>query len=341
MRGSARLSSFFRKGKADALLLASGESPNPNFLYFSGMQLDNSVFIAGRNGERTLLVNEINETEAKNVKESDVVVFKDRRDFWKKATDALLGCRLISLDMNEMNARAFSEIQKRIMTKKFVDGSKTMLELRAVKEESELELIRKSARIARSILSQLHVKVGITELELAKELRIKAIENGCALSFEPIVLAGSNTAMPHGKPSGKKVSQGEVVLVDFGVKYNSYCSDITRCFFIGKCEEERQRYAELKSVLEDLLKGLRVGVLGGKVGAVCNELMVESGFGKMIHSPGHGIGLDVHENPSLSKKSRERLANGMAIAIEPAFYGKYGLRYEDDVVVDAGRARII
>ncbi|MFH0817735.1 MAG: M24 family metallopeptidase [Candidatus Micrarchaeota archaeon] len=343
MKKIARLANFFKKSRLDALFLASHEQPSANMLYFSGSFLDNSVFMARRDGECALLVNTINESEAKEYSGPDVQVFKDSQDLWKKIKKMLFGCRSVALDCASMSAKSYLEAKRNLREKRLFDASNEMLGLRGTKDSQELQLIRKSARIARDVIEGLVIKEGKTELELAKELKIAAIEREAGLSFEPIVLSGKNTAMPHGKPSNKKVARGDVVLIDFGVKKQNYCSDITRCFFFGNCKEERENYEKLKRVFSELVREAKAGQQCSGIQKRCELLMKKSGFGPMIHSPGHGIGLEVHENPSFSKKSKDKLVFGMALAIEPAIYlpGKYGLRYEDDVVVWKERARVV
>ncbi len=340
LKGS-RPGSFFKRNGADALILLSSEAPGANFVYFSGTEFDNSAFVATREGERKLLVNRINEREAREKFGHPVIVFKDRAEFWKKLGESLAGCGSVAIDASSVSAKSYFGMKRKLRGKRLLDASAKMLGQRAVKEHGEIRLIRESARTARRIIEDLEVRAGKTELGIARELRIAAIESGAATSFEPIVLSGKNTAMPHGKPTEKKLADGEVVLVDFGIKLNGYCSDITRCFFLGECKGEKEAYGELRGVFKGIAGGLKPGVRGARVQKICDELMKNAGFGAMIHSPGHGIGLEVHEGPSLSKKSKDVLERGMTIAIEPAFYREYGLRYEDDLVIEKGGARLL
>ncbi len=337
-----RLREFFRMSGAESLALFSSEGGNPNFFYYSGLSLDNSVFIARRDGQEKLLVNRINETEA-GESGLDALVWKNRRDFWKNLKAELAGTRSVSIDASSLRASAYVELRKRLGGKRAVDSSRRMLEQRAVKDEGEIRLLRKSARLARMIIDSADIRTGRAEQDIAKELKVSAFEKGAELSFEPIVASGKNSAMPHAKPGRRRIAAGDAVLVDYGVKLNGYCSDISRCFFIGGCPEERKNYGSLKESFRELVETLSKGIELKKIPGVCNGIMKKRGFGSMIHSPGHGIGLDIHEVPSLSIKSGGKLAENMAIAIEPAVYypGKYGLRYEDDLVIERGKARLI
>lgn len=339
MRQPSRIKSFFHHNPQDSLLLSSGDSPNANFTYMSGLRLDNSVFLALRDSEVPILfVSKLNKTEAEKESGFALEVWKDSADFWRKLREALKGCRSLALDFSSLKAKTYNDMNSKLGKKSFRDASEQLLAQRGIKDEQELAKLKKSVHIARGIVNEAQIESGKTELELSKELKIAALEKGVELSFAPIVLSGANAAMPHGKSSEKRISDGEPVLIDFGVKYEGYCSDISRCFFTGKCEEERSAYEKLKGTFEALLLELKPGKKCPDIPRRCNELLKEHGFGELIHSPGHGIGLDVHESPSLSKRSKGKIREGMVLAIEPAFYGSYGLRYEDDVVIKNGKA---
>jgi len=341
---SERIGRFFSNSKSDALVLVSGNFPDSNFLYLSGLSLYNSLLLFSRDGGASLFVNSINENEALGeASRFEVIAFKDKADLYKKATEFLSGCASVALDMTSISAKAYQRFRKRLAPKRFSDASEVLLSIRSVKEEREISALKQAAKIARKIIDNLEINPGMTEIGVLRQLQIAAIEQDSMPSFDPIVLSGPNTAMPHGKPSNRKISKGDVVLVDFGVRHNWYCSDLTRCVFIGRCETERENYIRLKGVFDSLIKEFKSGSTGSAMWGECNALMQESGFGKMIHSPGHGIGLDVHECPSLSKSSRDKLANGTCLALEPAFYipGKYGLRYEDDLSMSGERLRLL
>ncbi|MFH1470597.1 MAG: Xaa-Pro peptidase family protein, partial [Candidatus Micrarchaeota archaeon] len=341
---SERIARFFSKSNSDALVLVAGNRPDSNFLYLSGLPLDNSLLMYSRSGGASLFVNSINKNEAiREAGRFDVVAFKDKAELYKKASEFLSGCRSVALDMTSMNAKTYQRFKKRLKPKRFSDASGDLLSMRSAKEEGEISILKQSAKIARKIIGNLEIGPGMTEISVLRQLLIAAIEHDSTPSFDPIVLSGPNTAMPHGKPSKRKISNGDVVLIDFGVRHKWYCSDLTRCVFIGRCETEREQYLGLKGVFDTLVKEFRAGSTGSSIWGECNALMQESGFGKMIHSPGHGIGLDVHERPSLFKKSRDKLTSRTCFAIEPAFYipGKYGLRHEDNFSICGKRMKLL
>jgi Xaa-Pro aminopeptidase len=337
---NSRERSFFDKSRVDALVLNNDEQSNANFYYFSKLAFDNTTLVVRRDGKHRLLVNRINEREAKGKSPFQLLIWRSGQEFWKKFGQALDGCKSVGIDASSVSLKSHGVLKKKIR-KRFVDVSSILLEQRAKKEQNEISLIRMSAQIARKIVSGISLKIGKTESDIARELKKGALEEGVGLSFEPIVLFGANTSLPHGKPSLKKLSRGDVVLIDFGVIYKGYCSDTTRCFFIGECKKERKNYQKLQEIFKQLLGEMKPGVSCKNIQRKANELMVQEGFGEMIHSPGHGVGLEVHEMPSLSKRAKGKLSEGMVLAIEPAFYKEYGLRYEDDVVIGRRGATVL
>ena len=212
--------------------------------------------------------------------------------------------------------------------------------LRMVKDESELECIRKAQEIAEtafeSILSFIHV--GVTEREIALELNRLMFEYGAEdLSFETIALAGANTSMPHGVPSDKKVENGEFVLMDFGAVYNGYHSDMTRTVCVGEPTEEMRKVYDI--VLSAQLAGIeaaKAGILGSDLDKVSRDIIEKAGYGSCFgHSLGHGVGMEIHEKPNASPNYKLPLNEGAVVTVEPGIYiaGKFGVRIEDFVIL--------
>ena len=212
--------------------------------------------------------------------------------------------------------------------------------LRAVKEDSELDAIRRAAEITSDAYARLAEEpfVGSTERELAWRLDALFHELGAdAPAFETIVASGPNAACPHARPTARKVGAGETVVVDAGVLVDGYCSDCTRTFATGPLPEEvKHAYA---ACLEGQLAGLeavRPGTSGVDADAAARERIEAAGLGeKFGHGLGHGVGLAVHEAPRLSRESTDTLADGNVVTVEPGVYleGLGGVRIEDLVIV--------
>jgi Xaa-Pro aminopeptidase len=227
-----------------------------------------------------------------------------------------------------------------------VDG--LVEELRAVKEASEIERIRASSALADQALEQAlsHGVGGRSERALALALEMTMRQLGAQrTSFEPIVAAGPQAALPHASPRDHEIQPGEVVLIDWGAQLDGYCSDCTRTLAVGEPgPEAREVYA---MVLEAQLAGLtavRAGAECRHVDAAARDLIDRAGHGEEFgHALGHGVGLDVHEDPRLAASSAQRLACGNVVTVEPGIYltDRFGVRIEDLVVVGEEECEIL
>ena len=190
------------------------------------------------------------------------------------------------------------------------------------------------------------IKEGITEKEIAwlleKEVRTLG---GDAISFDTIVASGPNAALPHHRPSEKAISNGEPIIIDMGALYNGYCSDLSRTIFIGEPDDTFKKVYDI--VLAAQLTAIATvenGMTGQDVDALARSVIEKAGYGDNFgHSLGHGVGLAVHENPGVGPNSPHVIEEGMPFTIEPGIYisGWGGVRIEDIVVMDKGKARVI
>ena len=213
--------------------------------------------------------------------------------------------------------------------------------MRSVKDADELECIRKAQKIAEDALKELlpQIRPGATERGLALELNRLMFEKGAEdLSFETIVLSGTNTSMPHGVPSDKVIENGEFVLMDFGAVWNGYHSDMTRTVCVGEPSDEMRKVYDI--VLEAQLAGIeaaKAGIIGCELDKVSRDIIEAAGYGECFgHSLGHGVGLEIHERPNASPNYRIALSEGAVVTVEPGIYiaGKFGVRIEDFVVLN-------
>ncbi len=220
--------------------------------------------------------------------------------------------------------------------------------LRAVKDESELEKIRRAAKITSEAYTQFAEErfVGRTERELAWRLDALFHELGAdAPAFETIVASGPNAAKPHARPTDRTMEVGETVVIDAGAMVDGYNADCTRTFVTGPLPEELK--AAYEATLEGQLAGLeavRSGVTGVDADAAARDEIEAAGLGeKFGHGLGHGVGLEVHEAPRLSRESTDTLAAGNVVTVEPGVYleGLGGIRIEDLVVVTDGEPEVL
>jgi Xaa-Pro aminopeptidase len=219
--------------------------------------------------------------------------------------------------------------------------------LRVVKDEGELARIEMAADIADIALAQVKelLKESPTESEFGLELDVEMRRRGADdVSFETIVAAGPNGALPHHRPSDRRIEAGELVVVDFGAEVDGYRSDMTRTLCVGSVQS-----SELNDLLDAVLisqragvRAVRPGATGEEVDTACRESLEQAGYGELfVHGTGHGVGLEIHEAPAVSAGSTDILAEGAVVTVEPGAYvaGLGGVRIEDTLAVTAAGAR--
>lgn len=212
--------------------------------------------------------------------------------------------------------------------------------LRQIKTEDELVKIEQAVQITGRALNFVKdfISPGKKEIEIVGELERFIRYNGAAnSSFEIIVASGINSSFPHHIPDKRIIRDNELVLVDIGVEYQGYKSDLTRVFFLGKITPLVQRiYHIVLGAQQEAIERIRPGVLASEIDKISRGYIEQKGFGKYFsHSLGHGVGLEVHEAPRIAQKTNQQLQPGMVFTIEPAIYlkGKFGIRIEDMVLV--------
>jgi Xaa-Pro aminopeptidase len=215
-----------------------------------------------------------------------------------------------------------------------------------VKNDWELQNIAKACDIAEEgFLKTLpFIKEGMTEMEVAALLEYNMKLLGAyATSFDTIVAFGAHAAVPHHETSDTKLKFGDEILMDFGCKVNGYCSDITRTFLFGddgKHEAFKKAYAAVLAAHNLVKEQAKAGMTGKEIDAIARGYLESQGYGKLFtHSLGHGIGLNIHEYPSVSPKGETPVVDGMVFSDEPGVYvfGEYGIRIEDTVAFQDGK----
>ena len=218
-----------------------------------------------------------------------------------------------------------------------------MAPLRMHKDSAEIEALRAAGAAVDRIAAQLQAGeiplVGRTEAQVSADLSARILAEGHDVVNFAIVAAGENAASPHHHPGSRVIGANEIVLCDFGGTMNGYCSDITRCVYLGKVPSDvRDAYAVLQEAEEAAVRAAVVGTPCEEVDATARRIIAEAGFGDyFIHRTGHGIGLDAHEEPYIVSGNTLPLAAGHAFSIEPGIYmpGQWGMRLEDIVVATA------
>jgi Xaa-Pro aminopeptidase len=219
---------------------------------------------------------------------------------------------------------------------------------RIIKDEDEIGLIRSAVMLGAQIFDRAVevMRVGIKEVEVAAEMEIAARRGGAdAMSFDTIIASGARSALPHGRASSQSIQSGAFVVCDFGVILSGYCSDQTRTVWVGSVNDEaRQAYEAVREAQQAAIDAVQPGVAVGEVDAAARKALKKARLGRYFtHSTGHGVGLEIHENPRVADGQREILQPGMVITIEPGVYfpGKWGVRIEDMVVVRPGGCEVL
>ena len=182
------------------------------------------------------------------------------------------------------------------------------------------------------------IRVGMTEKELCAELIYCLYKNGAdGLSFDPIVVSGPNTSMPHGVPGDRALQEGDFITMDFGVLYQGYCSDMTRTVALGYVTEEMERvYQTVLAAQKAGIAASKAGVPGSEVDGAARKVIADAGYGAYFgHGYGHSLGLEIHESPNANTRDNTLLPVGAVVSAEPGIYlpGKFGVRIEDVTIL--------
>lgn len=250
-----------------------------------------------------------------------------------------LGLEKIGFEQDFLSFSSYSSYKQAIV-EELVPISGLIEKLRLIKTEREIKILKEAADIADAAFKHIldFIRPGVSELEVSNELEFFIRKAGAtSSSFDIIVASGQRSALPHGVASDKVIEKGDFVTLDFGAYYKGYVSDITRTLSVGEPSQKLKEIYEI--VLEAQLRGvagIKPGLTGKEADALTRDYITENGYGEYFgHSTGHGIGLEVHEGPTLSIKSDIVLQPGMIVTVEPGIYipGLGGVRIEDDVVI--------
>ncbi len=220
--------------------------------------------------------------------------------------------------------------------------------LRSVKDADEIARIRDAARLGSQVMEEAIalVRPGVTELDIAAEIGYRMRCKGASgESFEAIVASGPRSALPHARPTARQIGKNELVVLDLGAILRRYCSDLTRTVHVGKAPVRvRQWYRAVLEAQTAARVAVKSGVTCGAVDAAARNVLQHQGLGKyFVHSTGHGIGLEIHEDPRIARDQKTVLETGNIVTLEPGVYveGVGGIRIEDDVLVTPRGAEIL
>ncbi|MFC2948198.1 M24 family metallopeptidase [Virgibacillus sediminis] len=339
----AKLRETLKANNLDAILVTSPV----NRQYITGFTGTAGAVLIGENSARFLTDFRYTEQANEQAKGFDVIEHKQQIEMEIRDQIKDMGVKRVGFEKNHVTFSQYEKYQQ-ILEAELVPVGGLVEELRLVKDEQELEILKKAAKIADDAFEhiQQYIKPGVKEIDISNELEFFMRKQGAvSSSFDIIVASGERSALPHGVASEKKIQAGELVTLDYGALFQGYCSDITRTFAIGEISKELENiYDTVLKAQQTGLAGIKPGITGKEADALTRDYINEKGYGQYFgHSTGHGLGMEVHEGPALSFRSEKRLEPGMVVTVEPGIYvpGVGGCRIEDDIVItESGMERL-
>lgn len=329
-----RLRQKFPAYKIDGLIFFNMN----NIRYLSGFAGSDGVLIVGEN-RTILLVDGRYTTQAKlEATASEIIEYKD------KIKGIVQTLRELSLEHVGFEAEAISVQMYHRLCREFDEkilaplGDELKL-LRACKDAREISLMKQAARISSAAILALtkEIRAGMSEKDLAFRLEVIARESGAdQIAFETIVASGENSALPHAKPTERKIKQGDFIVIDFGIKYGGYCSDETCTFVFRKLtDEQKNAYQLVKKAHDRAIEAIEEDVAAAGIDRITRKVFGKKYEKYFSHGTGHGVGLEVHEAPRLAPGSDDILQEKMVVTVEPGIYlpGYWGIRIEDTLLV--------
>ena len=329
-------------GEVDGLLLTSRYSRH----YGAEYDIAEGVAIVTRAGCRYFTDSRYMECAEKNLKGFDVRMVDRSRNYFRCINDAIadFGVTTLGYEEDYLTVAEFRGYEKNLNAK-LMPFNKPISDFRASKEEWELDLMKKAQQITDQAFTEVlpRIKVGMSELELQAELIYCMYKNGgTGLAFDPIVVSGPNTSLPHGVAGERVIQAGDFVTMDFGASYMGYCADMTRTVAVGFATEEMKKvYSIVLEAQRAAIAETKAGVTGAFVDGIARKVIENAGYGEYFgHGYGHSLGLEIHENPNLNTRNHEPLPLHAVCSAEPGIYlpGKFGVRIEDVTILTQNSA---
>ena len=320
----------------DGLLLTSRYSR----YYAAEFDIAEGVAIVTANGCRYFTDSRYIESAENGIQGFEVLVIDSNNSYKKRLNEAIadFGVKVLGFEEEYLTVAELRNYEGNLDAK-LVAKNAAIHDFRGVKEPWELDIMRKAQSITDKAFTEVlgRVKVGMTEKELQAELIYCLLKNGAdGMAFDPIVVSGPNTSMPHGVAGDRVIREGDFITLDFGAQYKGYCSDMTRTFAVGYATDEMKTVYE--TVLKAQLAGIaasKAGVIGKDVDGAARKVIEEAGYGPYFgHGYGHSLGMEIHESPSPSPRGERVMEENMIASAEPGIYlpGKFGVRIEDVVI---------
>lgn len=340
----ATVRKHLRALRLDALLIISP----PHIQYLTGFSGSNGCCVITQR-KQTLVTDGRYTTQVKEETRGFRILIAGKTLFEEIKDRKILSPHTrVGFNPGELHVTQWENLKTVFPSVRFVKTRNVIESIAAVKEESEIDLIRKAVGISDEVFREVLplINDGVKELDIAAEIVYQHRKRGAdADAFEPIVASGLRGALPHARATTKPIRRGELVTLDFGCRVGGYHSDITRTVAVGSPSgESRTIYEAVRAAQQRSVEAVRNGMKARDLDAVARTSIKAAGFGRFFsHSLGHGLGLEVHEVPRVSALSMDILQSGNVITIEPGIYvpNVGGVRIEDDVVVRDHGAEVL
>ena len=312
----------------------------PDIRWACGFTGSNAVLVAGKEGSHLVTDGRYREQAALEVREADVhVTSGDLLDYVGEA--GLLGDeQQVRFQPEHLSYAQYRTLTERFPAVEWLPAEKLLVHRVASKRPDEIDAIRRAQRITEEVFAHLttYIRPGMTEREVAAEVVYRHLHRGAErMSFDPIVASGPNSALPHARPTDRRISRGDALVLDFGCVVDGYASDMTRTVVVGAPPDGFEPvYRLVRAAQEAAVAAARSGIPARRLDGAARDVIAAAGYAEAFsHGLGHGIGLQTHEWPRVSFQVEDELPAGAVVTIEPGVYlpGRFGVRIEDMVVL--------
>lgn len=339
-----RLHTILQRNHLDGVLI----SCQPNITYLTGfLSSDSYLLVASK--KIFFITDSRFYQQAKDSLKGINIVLSGKSVF--NTIAKLAGAKKIKrlgYEAKNLDVASFRQFKKSLGKIRLISTDDLIEELRKIKDREELRKIKKAVNITVRALRYARkiIRPGLSEIELASELeRFIKYKGARTTSFETIVASGENSAYPHHLTGERKLKKSDCLIIDIGVDYQGYKSDLTRTFLLGRIPSKIRRVYEIVLAAQlQAINRVKPGVRLSEIDKSARQHIAKHGYGGFFaHNLGHGIGLEIHEQPFISASNQAAIRPGMVFTIEPAIYlpGKFGIRIEDDLVVTESGCRVL
>ncbi len=327
-----QLTDLIDRYEADAAVI----SFVPDIRWCSGFSGSNALFLVKRDGNHFITDGRYAVQSQQEVEGAEIHIGENNLLQCVEDKDLLVGVKKVVVQADHLTIAAFGEMKEAFPEVEWVQAQGLLNHRIARKRPPEVTNIRKAQRITDQVFEHLLdiLQAGLTEKEVAAEVVYQHLQRGASgMSFDPIVASGPNSALPHARPTDRRLQVGDLVVIDMGCFVNGYASDMTRTVSIGTPPDEARRVYDLVlDAQKQALDFASAGCTSSELDDAARSIIKDAGYGACFtHSLGHGVGLQIHEWPSISWRADVQLAEGMVLTIEPGVYlpERFGVRIED------------